>query len=111
MSSRSSSLGSLRNFMVNSNSNSNNNNAQRRAGANFARNSGLLGTHANLRWLARHMYRHAGNSPWFHGGLNVITNRFMKLKNMRNKWRRGVRKIRTAKNHKKIMMRQTGRRA
>jgi hypothetical protein len=94
---------------MNYNSNSNNNSA-RRSGANFARNSGLLNTRQNLRQLALLMYRHAGNSPWFHGGLNVITNRFMKLNKMRNKWRGGVRKIRAAKNHKTIMMRQTGRR-
>jgi hypothetical protein len=106
MSSRSN---NFENFM-NYNSNSNNNNAQRRAGANFARNSGLLDTRQNLRWLARHMYRHARNSAWFHGGLNVITNRFMKLNKVRNKWRGGVRKIRAAKKHKTIMMRQTGRR-
>jgi hypothetical protein len=56
------------------------------------------------------MYRHADNSAWFHGGLNVITNRFMKLNKTRNKWRGGVRKIRAAKKHKTIMMRQTGRR-
>jgi hypothetical protein len=56
--------------------------------------------------LARHMYRFSGNTPWFHGGLNVISNRIRHLNKLRNKWRIGVRKIRTAKNFRSVMRRE-----
>ena len=119
--SRSSSLGSIANFIVNSNTNNNSNsltdsnrlsnNARRNRGERFARASNLLQTREDLRWLARHMYRQGGATPWFYGGLSVITNRFMKLNKTRNKWRRGVHKIRAAKKHRTMMRREQGRRS
>lgn len=98
----------LANFIVNSNSNRNNF-STRKAGENFARNQinrGLIKTRTDLRWLARHMYHFSGNTPWFHGGLNVISNRINHLNKLRNKWRRGVRKIRAAKNFRSVTRRE-----
>jgi len=102
---------------MNSNSNSrlgnfNNNYSTERQGENFARRyiaNGTIKTRSELGWLMRHMYRFGGNSPWFHGGLKVITNRINHINKMRNKWRTGVRKIRAAKNFRKVMKRETGR--
>lgn len=82
----------------------------RQTGENFARrliNNGTIRTRSELRWLARHMYHHAGNSNWFHGGLNVITNRINQLNKLRNKWRKGVHKVRAAKNFRKLQARET----
>ena len=102
---------------MNSNSNSrlgnfNNNYSTERQGENFARRyiaNGTIKTRSELGWLARHMYRFDRNSPWFRGGLKVITNRINHINKMRNKWRTGVRKIREAKNFRKVMKRETGR--
>ena len=100
----------LRNFIVNSNYNSNQPNySTKRGGENFARrviNSGNIKTRGDLRWLARHMYKFSGNSNWFHGGLSVITNRFNHLNKLRNKWRTGVRMVRSAKNFRKLQKRE-----
>lgn len=83
------------------------NNARRNRGERFARASNLLQTREDLRWLARHMYRQGGATPWFYGGLNVISNRIKHLDKLRNKWRTGVRKIRAAKNFRRVMSRET----
>jgi hypothetical protein len=96
---------------MNSNTNSNGNNySTKRSGENFARrhiNNGTIKTRAELRWLALHMYRFGGNSNWFQGGLKVITNRINHLNKLRNKWHTGVRKIRAAKNFRRVMSRET----
>jgi len=101
---------------MNSNNNYNfgngngNNYSTERSGENFARryiNNGTIKTRAELRWLALHMYRFGRNSKWFQGGLNVITNRISRLNKLRNKWRAGVRKIRAAKNFRRVMKRET----
>jgi len=103
----------LRNFIINNTNTNRVNYYTKSAGENFARNQinrGLIKTRADLRWLARHMYSFSGNTPWFHGGLNIISNRIKHLDKLRNKWRTGVHKIRTAKNFRKLINRETGRR-